>query len=46
MTVQLAALIVAHLMMAAAAIDYTAKRRDCWPELLGASYALAMGATL
>lgn len=46
MTAQLACLLMAHVTMFAAAIDYTDRRPFGWPELLGASYALGMGATL
>jgi len=45
-TAQLFCLLMAHATMAAAAIDYASRRPFGWPELLGMSYAMGMGATL
>lgn len=45
MSAQLVALLVAHATLAAAAIDYAARTPFAWPELLGATYLLGIGAS-
>jgi hypothetical protein len=44
-SLQLAVLLVAHMSMACAAVDYSAPRPFAWTEFLGASYFLAIGVT-
>lgn len=46
MTLQLVALIAAHVTLACAAIDYTDASPFAWTEFLGATYILGFGATL
>lgn len=46
MTLQLIVLLVAHTTLAAAAIDYASAQPFGWPELLGATYLLGMGAAV
>lgn len=46
MSLQLFALLVAHATLAAAAIDYADRTPFAWPELLGATYLLGMGAAV
>ena len=46
MTAQLACLLMAHVTLACAAVDYTDARPFAWTELLGATYFFGFGTTL